>query len=138
MNPEHFLDRLEHHRIVDAIHNAESATTGHIRVYITHSKAPDPVAAALHRFHKLKLHHHRHRNAILIFLAPRSQTFAIVGDQSIHEKAGESAWQSMAATIGETLKSNQFMSAIIHGIRQAGDLLQTHFPTSPSSPHRAD
>jgi uncharacterized membrane protein len=131
MRPDHFLNRLEHHQIIDAIHKAERATTGHIRVYVAHSKAPDPIFAAVHRFQKLKMHQNPKHNAILIFIAPKSQTYAVIGGRSIHEKAGDTAWQSLATNIGENLKSSQFTSAIISGVEEAGSLLQTHFPRTP-------
>jgi uncharacterized membrane protein len=74
------------------------------------------------------MHLNPQHNGILIFVAPKSQTFAVMGGQSIHEKVGEAAWQSLAARIGENLKSNQFTDAIVLGIEQASDLLQEHFP----------
>ena len=59
----------------------------------------------------------------LIFVAPKSQTYAIIGDQLIHEKAGDAAWQSLAAKIAEHFKSDQFTEAITFGVEQAGELL---------------
>jgi uncharacterized membrane protein len=128
MNPDHFLSRIQHHQIVQAIHHATGNTTGEIRVFIAHGAAADPLSAARHRFEKLKMHHHAHRNAILIFVAPRSQTFAVIGDQAVHDRAGDVAWQSMVAAMADRFKNNEPMSAIEFGIEQAGQLLTEHFP----------
>jgi uncharacterized membrane protein len=128
MNPDHFLSRLQHHQIVQAIHHATGNTTGEIRVSIAHGAAADPVSAARHRFEKLKMHHHTHRNGILIFVAPRSQTFAVIGDQAVHDRAGDAAWQSMVTGMADRFKNNEPMTAIQFGIEQAGHLLATHFP----------
>jgi uncharacterized membrane protein len=128
MNPDDFMTRLQHHEIVKAIHQAERNNTGHIRIFISHAPAPDPLAAAKKHFEKLHMHRHPNRNAILIFIAPKSQTFAIFGDEQIHTRIGELAWQSLATEMATHFKSNNPMQAIITVIQQAGKLLGTHFP----------
>jgi uncharacterized membrane protein len=128
MKPDHFLDRLQHHQIVEAIHQAERNTTGRIQVFVSHAAAPDPLEAARERFHKMQMHRHAHRNAILIFVAPRSQTFAVLGDELIHTRIGDQAWQSLVGSMAEQFKSDQYMKAILFGIEQAGQLLANHFP----------
>jgi uncharacterized membrane protein len=128
MNPDDFITRLHHDQIVQAIHQAERNTTGQIRIFISHGRAPDPLAAGKKHFEKLRMHHHPHRNAILIFVAPKSQTFAILGDEQIHTRIGDPAWQSLATEVATHFKSNHPMQAIITAIQQAGKLLATHFP----------
>jgi uncharacterized membrane protein len=128
MNPDDFISRLQHHQIVEAIHQAERNNTGHIRIFVSHAPAPDPLAAAKTHFEKLEMHHHPNRNAILIFIAPKSQTFAIYGDEQIHTRIGDPAWQSLATEMATYFKSNNPMQAIITVIQQAGKLLDNHFP----------
>ena len=128
MNPDDFITGLQHDQIVQAIHQAERNTTGQIRIFISHAPASDPLAAAKKHFEKLHMHHHPHRNAILIFVAPKSQTFAILGDEQIHTRIGDPAWQSLATEMATYFKSNHPMQAIITAIQQAGKLLATHFP----------
>jgi len=138
MNPDDFLTRLQHQQIVDAIHEAERNTTGQIRIFISHALALDALVAAKKHFEKLQMHRRPHRNAILIFVAPKSQTFAIVGDEQIHARVGDSAWQSLAAEMGARFKSNHPMQAIIHTVQQAGVLLAGHFPKpAPNEAKRA-
>ncbi len=133
MNPDDFITGLQHRQIVEAIHQAELNTTGQIRVFIPHSPAPDPLAAAKKHFEKMRMHHHPHRNAILIFVAPKSQTFAIVGDEQIHTRIGDLAWQSLTNEMAAHFKSNHPMDAIITAIQQAGKLLALHFPKPGST-----
>jgi uncharacterized membrane protein len=130
MHPDHFITRLQHHELVQALHEAERHTTGEIRLFISHAHAPDPVAAAKKHFEKMHLHHHPHRNAILIFVAPKSQTFAIIGDDQIHARIGDPAWQALAGDMATHFKSDRPMQAITTAIQQAGQLLATHFPKS--------
>jgi uncharacterized membrane protein len=84
MKPRHFLKQLEHDRIVSAIADAEKNTSGQIRVLVSHRKIDDPVAAAGKEFQRLGLQRTPYRNAALIFVAPRSHRFAVIGDQAVH------------------------------------------------------
>ena len=86
MRTKEFLSELEHDRIVQAIREAESKTSGQTRVYIQRGKLnADPLTAAQKKFHRLGMDKTSERNAVLIFVAPRAHKFAVVGDKAIHE-----------------------------------------------------
>src|ERR1700738_4286564 len=52
MRTKEFLSRLEHDRMVQAIQEAESKTSGQIRVFIQRGKVDvDPLIAAQKKFH---------------------------------------------------------------------------------------
>src|SRR5947208_16570603 len=90
MQTKEFLSKLEHDRIVAAIREAESKTSGEIRVFVQRGKLDvDPLIAAQKKFHRLGMHKAPERNAILIFVAPRAHKFAVVGDKVIHQKYDE-------------------------------------------------
>ena len=79
MKTKHLLTEMDHDRITAAIATAEKHTSGEIRVYVSHRKVRDPRHAAAHQFVKLGMDKTKHRNAVLIFIAPESQNFAILG-----------------------------------------------------------
>src|SRR5881397_1845178 len=94
MRTKEFLSKLEHDRIVQTIREAESKSSGEIRVFIQRGKLKsDPLAAAQKKFRQLRMRKTSERNAVLIFVAPRAHKFAVIGDQAIHEKCGEEFWQ---------------------------------------------
>jgi uncharacterized membrane protein len=128
MKTRHFLKQLEHDRIVSAIADAGKNTSGEIRVLVSHREVDDPVAAAGKVFHRLGLQRTRHRNAVLIFVAPRSHRFAVIGDQAVHEKCGNAFWTELAAAMSGYFKQGQFTEGLLHGIARAGELLAAHFP----------
>lgn len=128
MNPHAFMNQLEAQEIRDAIARAEKKTSGEIRVQIIHDKAADPVAAAHARFRALRMHKTQRRNAILIFIAPASQTFAIVGDVGVHALCGDEFWQQTRDAMAAHLKERRYAEAILEGIARAGELLAQHFP----------
>ncbi|HEY1683950.1 MAG TPA: TPM domain-containing protein [Tepidisphaeraceae bacterium] len=132
MQHTEFLDKLSDEQIASAIARAEQKTTGHIRVYVSHHAVSDPVIAAQHRFDKLHMHHTLHRNAVLIFVAPKSRNFAVIGDAGIHQKCGEPFWQELTSDMAQHFKNEQWTQALLHGIEQAGELLAKYFPQTTS------
>jgi uncharacterized membrane protein len=132
MKTRHFLSQLEHDRIVAVIRDAERKTSGEIRVYVSHRKVADALARAQRRFAKLAMCRTRHRNAVLIYIAPRSRSFAIVGDTGVHEKCGDAFWREVSAQLSHDLKNGPATDAIVHAVQTVGDLLAAHFPPSAS------
>ncbi len=126
-----FIGQLAHERIHAAIHAAESKTSGEIRVMISHRRAPDPVAAAQQAFLRLGMQRTRHRNAVLLFVAPRSRTFAVIGDEAVHARCGDGFWQDLAAAMTGYFKRGAYTDGLVHGVERAGELLATHFPRQP-------
>jgi uncharacterized membrane protein len=136
MRTRDFLSRLEHERIVSAIREAESKTSGEIRVYIQRGKfETDPVTVAQKKFQRLGMSKTRERNAVLIFVAPRAHKFAVVGDQAIHEKCGEEFWQHVVDEMRAHFQNEKFSQALTEAINEVGKVLATHFPrtSTPSN-----
>lgn len=119
---------LDHARLTAAIAAAEQRTSGEIRVLLAREKAPDPVAAAQKHFNRLGMTKTAARNGVLIYLAPQSRTFAIVGDTGIHEKCGDAFWRLLAAAMEARFKKGEFTEGLVEGIEHAGKLLAENFP----------
>ena len=129
MRTREFLSKLEHDRIIQAIHEAESKTSGEIRVLIQRGKLKsDPLVAAQRKFHRLGMHKTRERNAVLIFVAPRVHKFAIVGDQAIHEICGDELWQRVVEGMRTHFQNEKFSDALIEAVKEIGSMLERHFP----------
>lgn len=120
--------KIDHDRVVAAIAAAEKKTSGEIRVVLARHQAADPVAAAQKHFERLGMTRTRQRNGVLILLAPRSRTFAIIGDSGVHEKCGNAFWREIAAAMAAHFQRGEFTAGLAHGIERAGALLATHFP----------
>lgn len=131
MNHQEFINQLDEAKIVTAIVAAENRTSGEIRVYITHHKIADALARARLRFTKLGMEKTRQRNAVLIYLAPHSQQFAVVGDTGVHEKCGDDFWREVAASMEKMLRDGQFTGALLAGVEKVGAVLAAQFPRLP-------
>jgi len=128
MHPKKFIDQLPHDALVAAIRDAEKKTSGQIRVLISHKSVADPVITAQKEFARLGMAKSPERNGVLIFVAPRSRKFAVIGDTGVHAKCGDGFWQELAQAITGYFHKSQFTEGIAHGVSKAGDLLAEHFP----------
>jgi uncharacterized membrane protein len=132
MNLLSSLPPIDHPRLVAAIAAAEQHTSGEIRVVLARHAAADPVAAAQIQFERLGMTRTRHRNGVLIFVAPQSHTFAVIGDTAVHEKCGDAFWLELTAALTGHFKRGDFTGGLVHGIERAGALLAQHFPRTAS------
>lgn len=136
MRTREFLSKLEHARIVQAIRDAESKTSGEIRVYIQRGKLnADSLTVAQKKFQRLRMHKTRNRNAVLIFVAPRVHKFAVVGDKGVHEICGEEFWQKLVDRMRAHFQNEKFSHALVDAIQETGRLLGAHFPKGSVSPN---
>jgi uncharacterized membrane protein len=128
MKPHHFLKAIDHDKIVSAIAVAEKRTSGQIRVYVSHRNRVNALESANRRFLKLKMDRTPLRNAVMIFLAPSTHKFAVIGDVAVHAKCGDDFWRGVVAAMEPLLKRGDFTEAIIVGVAKVGDVLAEHFP----------
>jgi len=129
MRTREFLSKLEHDRIIQAIRDAESKTSGEIRVLIQRGKLKsDPLVAARRKFLRLGMHKTREHNAVLIFVAPRVHKLAVVGDQAIHERCSDQFWQHVATAMHHCFRQQKFTDGIGGAVREVGTVLARHFP----------
>jgi uncharacterized membrane protein len=123
-----FLDAVEHDRVVQAIREAESRSAGEIRVHVTNKTVDDAEKAAEAQFEALGMTATAQRNGVLIYIAPKSQKFAVVGDTAIHARCGADFWKSIAQAMGEDFRGGRFTDGIVKGVARTGEALAANFP----------
>lgn len=134
MRTHNFIRQLEHDGIVAAIKKAEAKTSGQIRVFLQRGRfEEDALERAQKKFIQLGMQKTAERNAVLIFVAPRMQKFAVVGDEGVHEKCGEKFWQELVARMREHFLREDFTEALLEAVEAAGALLAKHFPRTGDS-----
>jgi uncharacterized membrane protein len=132
MKVKHFLSALEHARVHGAIKEAEEGTSGDIVVYITHKHVADPLAAAHREFRRLRLETATDNDSFLIYLAPKSQKFAVVGGTALHDQTGQAWWDHLSALLARHFKEARYTDGLIAAIEEAGRKLKAHFPAQSS------
>jgi uncharacterized membrane protein len=129
MLPETFHAQIDKKRLVAALADAERGTVGRIYVYVSHRPIADALASARKRFDKLGLSRvHPHRASVLLYFAPKTHKFAIIGDTAIHEHCGEDYWKSLADKLSQDLKTGDIMPALLNAIASLKATLEEHFP----------
>ena len=131
MKHQAFLQALREDEIVAAVHQAEQKTSGEIRVFVSHKQIETPVLAAQAAFVRLGMTKTRERNGVLIFVAPRTHKFAVIGDEAVHTRCGDAFWRLLADEMSGHFKKGEFTEGLVHGVRKAGELLAQHFPHRP-------
>jgi len=128
MKTSAFINQLDEAKVVAEIAKAEAGTSGEIRVFVSSRHVDDPVARAEKRFEKLGMTNTALRNGVLLYFAPVSRKFAIVGDRGIHEKCGPGFWSEIIEDIRPLLQTGHFTDAVTMAVRRAGEQLARHFP----------
>ena len=114
--------------MVRAIREAEKRTSGEIRVHLKQRCGEDSLGEARKVFRRLGLERTRERNAVLIFVAPASRRFAVVGGEGIHAKVGEDFWRRVRDTLQMYFSKGQIEQGIVAGVSEIGEQLKKYFP----------
>jgi len=129
MRTKEFLTHLDHDRIIDAIKAAEANTSGEIRVYVQRGKFEgDALDKAQAMFKHLGMEKTSERNGVLIFVMPRAQKFAVVGDEGVHAKCGKEFWDRLVESMRGHFMNSNFTEALVEAIEKTGKALSLHFP----------
>jgi uncharacterized membrane protein len=131
MGKEHvkaFFESLDRPAIVAAIAEAEARSFGEIRVHLHHGSVRDARAAAEKTFLKLGMDRTARGSGCLIFLAPASRAFAVVGGTGIHAKVGDAFWAEARDAASGKFSEGKFTEGIVAAVAKLGDALARHFP----------
>lgn len=122
----------EETRILQAIRDAEQATSGEIRIFVEDFCLRDhPVERAAEVFQLFGMYHTEGRNGVLLYFAEKSRHFAIWGDTGIHERVGMTFWEAEKRLLREHLQNGSAGDGVCLVIEQIGRRLQEFFPADP-------
>ncbi len=124
---ENFFSAEDRKVILQAIVEAESTTSGEIRVHIQ-SESDQVLDDAATTFAVLGMHKTAQRNGVLFFLAVDSHKFAILGDAGINNAVENDFWEKIKEHMRTLFKAGEFTKGLQEGILLAGKALHTHFP----------
>jgi uncharacterized membrane protein len=128
MKPAEFVKGLDHERIVDAIRAAEARSRGEVRVHVARGAVEDAQAAGAAQFEALGMARTAERNGVLVFVAPASQRFAVIGDAGIHDRCGPAFWAEVGAAMEAAFREGRFTEGIVAAVGTVGEALARHFP----------
>ena len=127
MKMKHFVKRLDHPRIVNAIKEAEQKISAPVRVFVSHRAVSDPIKAARRALAQLGIDKDPDHKGVVVFIAPVSQQFAVFGDKCIHEQRGDEFWARVVGVLTEHFEAGDFTIGIVSAIARLGE--------EPDKPH---
>jgi uncharacterized membrane protein len=128
-----YLSREELDRIAAAIAEAESRTSGEIRVSILYKRRWSERKLSLHdlalgEFQRLAMHKTRDRTGVLILLLLGERRFQIIADEGIHTKVAEGLWDELAARMSGHFGQGRFADGLCDVVAAVGLELERHAP----------
>jgi len=128
MEVEDFLSKEQELEVVESIREAESNTSGEIRVHFEKSLNQDPIKRAQELFYQLEMDKTQFKNGVLFYVAVDDHKFAIIGDEGIDKVVPDDFWESIKdEVINEFIKGNPAQGLRL-GILHAGEKLKEYFP----------
>lgn len=119
----------EQQRIVDAIRQAETATSGEIRVHVEpNCPAADPLQRAIDVFARLGMHRTKAQNGVLFYVAHVDRKFAVLGDKGIDAVVPTGFWEGTKDLLRGHFARGEYVEGLTAGIERAGQQLRQYFP----------
>jgi uncharacterized membrane protein len=124
-----FLTQEQEEHIVEAISQAEEATSGEIRVHIEKNcKVESAIERAKEVFAELKMHETEFRNGVIVYVAWKDHKAAIWGDEGIHDKVGQQFWENEVNLLIKYFKEADHETGLTEVVLQIGQKLKENFP----------
>ncbi len=114
--------------IIEAIRQAESMSTGEIRVHLDQKLKGDPLAVAQSIFFKIGMQKTKDRNGVLFYVSENKRKIAIIGDENIHKYVRQSFWNELIEEIIHSFKQNKYKEGLVSAIHKTGTKLKKYFP----------
>jgi len=128
MNAVNFFSKEKKEQIKAAVKEAETNTSGEIRVHIDNHCKEDVLDRAAWWFAKLEMHKTEKRNGVLFYLAVKDHKFAILGDAGINAVTPDDFWDNIKEKMLGHFTEGAFAAGLSEGILMAGEALRSHFP----------
>ncbi len=127
--PQQFFSVNDNEQIVQAIRNAEKATSGEVRVYVeSHNPMVNVIDRAAEIFFKLKMQETDDRNAVLLYIAIKDKELALFGDEGIYEKVGAAYWDNEVKNMIAQFSKENISNGIEQCVTNIGQVLKEKFP----------
>ncbi len=123
-----FLSDQDQANVLAAISDAESHTSGEIRLHLESRCRGNVLDRAATVFDTLAMHKTALRNGVLFYLATKDRKFAILGDGGINAAVPDGFWNEVKDKVIAGLAAGTPAEGLASGIRLAGQQLSTHFP----------
>lgn len=125
---ESFLTAQEERAIVRAIQDAETNTSGEIRVHIENESVKPTLERARTVFQYLDMDQTALRNGVLLYIGVKSRQFAIIGDEGINKVVPNGFWEEEKKIALHHFSKKEYQEGLLKVIKNIGEKLKAFFP----------
>jgi uncharacterized membrane protein len=118
----------EEQRLEAAIAEAESMTSGEIRLHVEDYCNEDALTHARKAFDRLGMNRTADRNAVMVYVALIDHQVAIYGDEGIHQTVGLNYWASLIEIVTAHARKGDLVSGLTEAILELGRILKRYYP----------
>ncbi len=93
---------------------------------------------AVRQFLAHNIHTTQHRSGVLLFISLAERHAEVVADEGIDRHVDQSEWDAMVEMLTDGAKSGHVAEGFVAAIEAAGELLATHFPSTPGEKNELD
>jgi uncharacterized membrane protein len=123
-----FLSEVDLHAVAAAIGAVEKQTAAEVRVHLDAHCPGDAMAQAVAVFERLGMHRTAERHGVLIYVAIEDRKLAVLGDQGIHDRLGQTYWDRLVQDILAHFRDERPRDGLLHAVGEVGAALRQHFP----------
>jgi uncharacterized membrane protein len=128
MKPSEFIGKENEKLIASAVNQAESQTSGEIRIHIESRCKSEVLDRAAAVFKTLSMHKTKDRNGVLFYLSISDRKFAIIGDIGINAVVPSDFWDTTKELVISHFKKGEFTEGLLAGVELTGKHLAAYFP----------
>ncbi|MCC6575783.1 MAG: TPM domain-containing protein [Flavobacteriales bacterium] len=128
MLAERFLTPAEHARVRAAIAEAESRTSGELRVHLEDLCQEDVLDHAAFIFDELGMHRTAARNGVLIYISVGDHRMAVIGDAGINAVVPAGFWNDVLGVLRLHFAAGRNADGLCEAVHMVGAKLRAHFP----------
>lgn len=128
MKASNFFNKSEKERITLSIHEFEKKTSGEIRVHIENHSKGNALKRAKVIFDNIGMDLTDQKNGVLLYLAIKDKSFAIIGDKGIDNITPEDFWETVKNQMQLNFRNGDFLNGILDAIDEVGKNLAEFFP----------
>lgn len=128
MTSNDFLTEEQEQKIIAAIQEVETQTSGEVRVHIEHNCRREPLERAARIFHELGMDETELRNGVLIYIASEDHKAAVYAGEGIHKQVEEGFWNDVLQILITHFKDEAYEEGIEAAVKKVGAKLDELFP----------
>ncbi|MBI5475321.1 MAG: TPM domain-containing protein [Ignavibacteriales bacterium] len=128
-----YLSKIELASLANVITEAESKTSGEIRVVMRQRRGWKDRKLSIHElavkeFQQLGMQNTRDKTGVLILLLLSDRKFQIIADSGINSKVQAGRWNEIAVSMSGYFKEKKYFDGISESIKAVGEELSKYFP----------